>query len=102
MHLVQLLLPAYDAQGRVFGKPLFDRVRTELAERFGGVTAYLRAPAVGLWQDEDGDCVRDDVMLFEVMVEALDRDWWRSYRRDLELRFEQDEILLRACPVERL
>ena len=102
MQLVQLFLPVRAEGGPPFPKPMFDAVRGELAGRFGGVTAYLRSPAVGLWEDADGDCVRDEVMLFEVMVDALDRDWWQDYRRELEKRFVQDEILLRACPVERL
>jgi hypothetical protein len=102
MHPVQLFLPAYDADTRPFPKAMFDAVRAELAARFGGVTAYLRSPAVGLWEDETGECVRDDVVLFEVMVDALERDWWRTYRRELETRFEQDEILVRTSAVDRL
>jgi hypothetical protein len=102
MHLLQLLLPVYDASGTPIPRALFDRTRVELAERHGGVTAYLRSPAVGLWEDDDGHCVRDDVILFEVMVDALERDWWRDYRRTLEARFSQEEILLRASPVETI
>ena len=102
MQLVQLFLPVYDASRKAFPKGMFDAVRAELAERHGGVTAYLRSPAVGLWEDHDGDCVRDDVLLFEVMVETIDRTWWSAYRRALEQRFAQDEILLRATAVERL
>jgi hypothetical protein len=102
MVLVQLLLPVYDANARPFARAMFDAVRAELAERHGGVTAYLRSPAVGLWEDDDGDCVRDDVVLFEVMVEELDREDWRSYRQELERRFGQEQILIRSMPAERL
>jgi hypothetical protein len=102
MQLVQLLLPVYDARHVPFRRAMFDAVRSELAERFGGVTAYLRSPAVGLWEDEEGDCVRDDVLLLEVMVDALDREWWVAYRKELETRFAQDRILLRATAVELL
>ena len=102
MQLLQLFLPVYDAQGKPFAKAMFDAVRAELAERHGGVTAYLRSPAVGLWEDADGDCVRDDVLLFEVMVESIDRDAWQAYRRELEARFAQDEVLIRASACERL
>ena len=38
MHLIQLFLPLYDNDGQAFAKPLFDTVRGELTERFGGVT----------------------------------------------------------------
>ena len=102
MQLVQLFLPLRSKDARPFPRALFDGVRGELAERFGGVTAYLRAPASGLWEDDAGRCVHDEVMLVEVMVDELDREWWRGYREDLERRFGQDQILLRATPVQRL
>lgn len=102
MYLVQMLLPRYDADGTRFPKAMFDEVRVRLAERFGGVTAYLRSPAVGLWEGDDGECVRDDVLLFEVMVESIDRQHWEHYRRELERRFAQDRVLVRATAVECL
>ena len=102
MFLLQLFLPVYDRTGRAFPKAMFDAVRAELTERHGGVTAYLRSPAVGLWEDEDGAIERDDVLLFEAMVDAIDRPWWFEFRRELERRFAQDEILLRSSAVERL
>jgi hypothetical protein len=36
------------------------------------------------------------------MVDTLDRAWWRRYRRDLEQLLRQDELLVRAIPVEAL
>lgn len=102
MHLVQLFLPLYDNQGQPFPKASFDRVRLELADAFGGVTAFVRSPAVGLWEDDAGGVCRDDVVLFEVMVDTLDRAWWDAWRRTLEQRFGQEEILVRASAAERL
>lgn len=102
MHLIQLFLPLYDNDGQPFPRALFDAVRAELAEAFGGVTAYTRAPATGLWEDDAGRVQRDDVLLFEVMADALDRAWWGGYRQALEHRFRQDEVLVRATAVERL
>lgn len=101
-HLIELFLPLYDNDGNTFPKPWVDRVREELVERFGGVTAFVRSPAVGLWEDDDGEVSRDDVVLFEIMTGALDRDWWAQYRRQLEQRFSQDEVLIRVTRVERL
>ena len=100
--LVQLLLPLRDADGAPFAAALFAAVRGELTERFGGTTAFLRSPATGLWEDARGDVQRDEVVLVEVLVDALDRAWWAGYRRSLETRFAQDEVLVRAVPVERL
>ena len=43
-------------------------LRSELADRFGGVTAYMRAPARGLWKGDTGETTRDDIVIFEVMM----------------------------------
>lgn len=69
---------------------------------FGGVTAFVRSPAVGAWEDARGYVAHDDVVLYEVMTAALDQRWWARYRRRLEQRFGQEEILVRASSVERL
>jgi hypothetical protein len=101
MHLIEILLPLYDNGGRPFPASDFDRVRDELVAKFGGVTAFRRSPAEGVWH-EDGQVSRDRVVVYEVMDEALDRGWWRGYRRDLERRFRQEEIIARATAFERL
>jgi hypothetical protein len=36
------------------------------------------------------------------MAKSLDRAWWNSFRRTLERRFAQDELVVRASAVERL
>ena len=103
MHLVQILLPLRDRRDRPFPPATFARVREELAERFGGVTAYLQAPAQGVWKDEDeGKLERDQVVVVEVMVDSLDRAWWKGYCEELRGRFEQDELAARAIAIERL
>jgi hypothetical protein len=102
MYLVQLLLPLYDNAGRRVSHQHFAQVRDELTEVFGGVTAYMRSPAQGTWKPEDGVIDRDEVIMCEVMVEDLDRAWWTRYRAQLEDRFGQQELMLRATAVERL
>lgn len=102
MKLVQIFLPIYDNQGKPFSKGLFDKVREELATQFGGVTAFVHSPAVGVWENEAGAVCRDDVVLFEVMLEAVDRNWWETYRRSLERQFNQEAMLIRATKVELL
>jgi len=101
MHLVQLLLPLFDPDGVRFGREPYDRVGEELTERFGGLTAYTRAPAAGLWKD-GGETQRDDIVVVEVMVDSLDPQWWGGYRRELEARFRQEEIVVRAQEIVRL
>jgi hypothetical protein len=99
MYLIQILLPLRDNDGNAFPRADFDHVRTELAERYGGVTFYARSPAVGLWKDDEGDVARDEIVVAEVMAEHQDREWWRLYRGELEARFRQEKLVVRiiAC-----
>jgi hypothetical protein len=101
MHLVELLLPLNDNDGRPFGAAALNRVRDELAARFGGVTAFSRAPAEGVWED-GGEVSRDLLVVFEVMTDALDRAWWAAYRAELEGRFRQEKLVVRATEFEEL
>src|ERR1044071_3401299 len=98
MYLIQLLIPL----GRQFPASLYIALRDELTNEFGGVTAYTRAPAEGTWAPEDSSRERDDIVIYEVMTEKLDRVWWAGYRKTLETRFEQDELVVRAQRIERL
>jgi hypothetical protein len=101
MHLVQLLLPVYANDGTPLPRELYATVRQELVDRFGGLTAYARAPATGLWAD-GGEVDKDDIVVYEVMVDDLDTAWWARYRGELEQRFRQDELIVRALPATRL
>lgn len=100
--LVQILLPLRDNEGHPFAGAVHGITRRELLDRFGGVTAYQRAPAQGLWKSEDGEVAQDEVVIFEVMVEEVEREWWRRYRATLQARFRQDVIVIRAIPHETL
>lgn len=102
MYVIQIFVPLRDNDGIPFTRNLMDALRQELTERFGGVTAHLRAPAAGAWKDEEGEVARDDVVIVEVMVDELDRAWWAGYRSRLEERLRQDEVLIRALPCDRL
>ena len=103
MHLVQILLPVYDNEGNELPQVEFRRVSSELSHRFGGVTAFTRAPAEGVWKEPTTERpTHDDIVVVEVMVEELDRGWWKDYRRDLERRFKQEEVVIRAQAMEQL
>lgn len=101
MYLIQFLLPLRDNEGRPFHRADFERVRAELIERFGGVTAFLQSPASGAWKDE-GETTHDEMVLLEVMSDTLDRGWWKGYRAELERRFRQEAIVVRALGAESL
>lgn len=50
---------------------------------------------------EEGEAVAHDaIVVHEVMGDALDRGWWARYRRDLEQRFGQEQLVVRAQAIE--
>jgi hypothetical protein len=102
MHVVEIFLPLRRNDGSPQPPALFAQVRRELVDRFGGLTAYSRAPAEGLWEREEGSVDADAIVIFEVMTGALDRAWWAKFRSRLEQLFGQEAIVIRASAVERL
>ena len=102
MFLIQLLIPVRDEAGTAFPREHYDALARELTDRFGGVTAYTRAPAAGLWEERSGDKVRDDVVIYEVMADGLDEAWWAGMRKRLEAQFKQKELVIRALDIRRL
>lgn len=102
MYLIQLLLPLYSNTGKPFDKDLFDSVKKEMTENFGGVTCYTHAPATGLWKESEEKIIRDEIILFEVMVSEIDKNYWQNYKTNLEDQFHQNDIIIRASPVQVL
>ncbi|MEZ2330657.1 hypothetical protein AB6802_13125 [Mesorhizobium sp. RCC_202] len=98
MHLFQILLPRADNVGQPFAREDFDRVKEELAVDFEGVTAFLQAPAEGVWR-EGVQTDNDDIVIFEVMAEEIDLQDWRRRRAELERRFRQDKVIIRYMPM---
>lgn len=102
MHTVQIFLPVYSAERNPFPKPYFDQLRAELTEKFGGITTFARSPATGFWKEDETTTVKDDIIIFEVMTEDLEKTWWTAYREKLRVLFKQDEIVIRAWYIETL
>jgi hypothetical protein len=98
MFLIQILLPLSDDSGSQFGREEFDRVKQNLTQEFGGVTAYLQAPAEGLWQ-QGGKAAHDDIVVVEVMATNVDLASWRQRRSELERRFRQDKVIIRYSEI---
>ena len=95
MHLIQILLPVRDNDGKPFGPHPFEDVAFALSKKFGGITAYNRAPAEGRWETS-GRIQHDDVLVVEVMVEAIDTAFWTAFRQQLEQTFRQERVIVRA------
>jgi hypothetical protein len=98
MVLIQLLLP----MGTASNGNALAQTRRELADRFSGLTAYLRSPAKGWWTAPDGHTEQDDVVMVEVVTETFDRGWWRTYAAVLAERFMQERIHVRALAADLL
>lgn len=102
MYLIQLLLPASVMPGGAAASEPVTQTRRELTEAFGGLTAYLRTPALGIWTSPEGGRAQDDVVMVEVVAERFDRGWWREYSGRLAQRFGQDAIHVRALQIDLL
>jgi hypothetical protein len=102
MYLLQLLLPLNNPGGAQFPINYFTVIRKELTDKYGGITTYSRSPAVGLWKESEDKTVADDIVIFELMLESIDRPWWTAYKDELEKMFEQDEIVIRYWEINRI
>jgi hypothetical protein len=77
MHIIEIFLPLRDNEGSPFPASEFADIRKALTEKFGGLTAFSRAPADGT--DKEGGRERhDELVVFEVMSEAPERGWWSA------------------------
>ena len=101
MICVQLFLPLTRQDSPRRRRSLIADVQRELTNEFGGVTAFINAPAEGAWRQAQRT-VRDEIVVVEVMVKHLRRAWWKRYKRELERRFVQDVIVVRAIRMEML
>ena len=101
-HLVQLLLPLADNAGRPFPDTILEGVKETLANRFGGVTAFERSPAQGIWAPDPARKQHDQVVTIEVMVDTVDNTWWKDFRERLERELNQEQIVVRAFPIHAL
>lgn len=98
MHLMQIFLPVTDNQGNQFPQSLFNGVKDELAEKFGGVTAFTQSPAEGLWI-KDHQTQKDRILIYEVMTETMEHAWWSHFRKRMETLLKQERILIRSMVI---
>jgi hypothetical protein len=101
LFLIEIFLPLASGGDRINQK-LFDDTRDELMGRFGGLTMYARSPATGLWAPDGREPEIDDIVIYEIMTDQLDRAWWSQYRDALQVRFQQKDVVIRAVPIEVL
>src|SRR3954468_7908851 len=99
MHLIQILLPLTSPSGKKFPRAYYEQTEKELISHFKGFTAHPRAPASGLWKNADATIERDNLIVYEVLAQERDAEWWAAFRQSLETLFEQDKILIMSHDV---
>jgi hypothetical protein len=100
MYLIELFLLLYANNGEAFSKDAYLSIGKDMTKKFGGMTAFTRAPAKGFWQKSKEELVKDDIIIFEVMTKKLDKEWWSNYKILLEKTFSQDDIIIRVQQIE--
>lgn len=100
--LIQLFLPLYDADGKVFPDEFYTSLNEQLTETFGGLTVYTRSPATGLWKGDDGKKVKDEILVYEVLTVQVDEGYWKEIKAGLQKKFLQKEILIVTSTINRI
>jgi hypothetical protein len=72
----------------------------ELAHIHGGATVHPCRSSTG--SSGDDPAVQDDVVAVEAVVDRLDKQRWKRYRRHLETDLKQNRILIRSSKIRVL
>ncbi|WP_276090387.1 inorganic diphosphatase [Pedobacter sp. JY14-1] len=100
--LVQLFVPLNDRQGQPFPQQFYSKLSEELKERFRGVTVYSRAPAKGIWKRDAQDTELDELLIYEVLINARETEFWIDLKERLEQQLKQEEILVLLSDTRKL
>lgn len=95
MYLMQIFVPAAEPQSDGYPQQHYAGLKEELADLFGGVTIYARAPVKGVWKPGDNHAETDNMIIYEVMLSHFDGAYWSALKSRLEADFRQQEILMR-------
>lgn len=99
---VQLFIPQNDEKGRPFPPSYFTKLNEELKDKFDGFTVYSRSPAEGIWKEEGGDTISDQMLVYEVLTHSADGSYFQELKPRLEKRFGQTEILILLSQVRKV
>ena len=102
MTLIQILLPTCTKNGKTLPHKVYTSIQKEIVARFGGLTAFTQSPAEGFWINTEERTERDAMIMVEVMVDVVDKEWWQAFRDRLETQLEQESIVIRAIEMERI
>lgn len=76
MHLIQIFFSVFNPQKLLFPSHFYKKLSKNLTEKLGGLTSYFRSPAEGLWKEDGNKTVKDDIIIYEIVVETVDIAWW--------------------------
>ncbi|RFS17727.1 hypothetical protein [Emticicia sp. C21] len=101
MYQIEILLPLADNKDKPFKSEYFEQVQQHLTEKFGGLTAFTRTPAEGLWKQSKGSkATHDDIIIFEVLTPTIKKGWWQDYKEELKVIFRQEDIIIKVMKME--
>ncbi|HYN55123.1 MAG TPA: hypothetical protein VES38_10505 [Methylotenera sp.] len=103
MHIVNIYLPQVNNEGIPFNEDIYLSIRTELIEKFGGLTQYDQVPTIGYWKENVNQPISKDLVIhYEVICNTLTKKYWADLRDRLESAFHQTQILIVAHPIVAL
>ncbi|MHA4896281.1 inorganic diphosphatase [Pedobacter sp. PWIIR3] len=100
--LIQLQVPVYDVEGKRFPKRHFTQLHQQLTDKFGGLTVYSRSIANGFGNQDEGPTVKEKILVYEVMAENVELDFWKKLKASLMKKFEQDDLMMSSVKVSRI
>ncbi len=95
-------MPVFDQDDKAFSAEIYAPIIKELTDIFGDITIYTRTPATGLWKEGIAQVVKDDIIEYEVMTEEVESLWWKDYKEQLRIKFNEDELIVRSTSIELL
>ena len=100
--LVEIFVPLTNQEGKSFPDRYYHELRNLLLNEFGGVTVYHRSPATGVWDGNNAGIVQDKLIVFEVMTVSVEKKFWDTLKQELEMQFQQEEILIRSFRINTI
>lgn len=92
-----IYLPLQYNNGEWIEDAKFEQTRSELFERFGGLTYIMREfPLRGIW-GQDSQVYQDFIVIYTVIDFSSSEEtthFFVEYKEILKFRFEQEEILI--------
>ncbi len=96
---IEIFVPLSNNEGNSFPDYLYKNIKRQLIRDFGGMTVYKRTPAEGIWANDSKQQIKDELVVYEVMVSEIDCSYWTEYKHKLEQQFGQKELVIRQSPM---